>query len=86
MNIDCGLLKYALITCIDVAEGLRIAVDKREPTGLNLNHQTMTWQEAMSHIWHCIGNACHLARFKGLGVCKTLTELAAHNQGCEALN
>ena len=32
MNIDCGLLKNALITGIDVAERLRIAVDKREPT------------------------------------------------------
>ena len=79
MNIDCGLLKYTLITGIDVAELLRIAVDKREPTGLNLNHQAMTWQETMGYIWHCISNACHIARFKGFGIGKTLTELASHH-------
>ena len=79
MNIDCGLLKHALITGIDVAEGLRIAIYKREPAGLNLNHQTMTWQEAMGYIWHRIGNACHLAWLKGLGIGKTLTEFAAHH-------
>ena len=79
MNIDCGLLKYALITGIDIAERLWIAVDKREPTGLNLNHQTMTWQETMGHIWHRIGNACHLAWFKRFGFGKILTELAAHH-------
>ena len=48
----CGWLERALVARVDIAEGLRIAIDEREPGALHLHHHAMALAEAMANVWH----------------------------------
>src|SRR5262249_11039281 len=57
-----GLLKILLVRLVDVAEGLRVAIDQREPRALNLDHDAMPASEGVEDVWHRPIDGCGFAR------------------------
>lgn len=45
-----GLLKIGFGGVVDVDEFLRVAIDKRKPTALNLNHDLVSRSECVMYI------------------------------------
>ena len=46
-----GLLEVVRLGEVDVRDiGLRIAIDEREPSALNLDHQTMSLLKAVQYV------------------------------------
>src|SRR2546423_141696 len=63
----------------DVHEGLRVAIDQREPRALHLHHHAMTAPEGVKDVRDWEFNLRNLARLEWFGLLKTAAKFAAKN-------
>ena len=62
-----SFLKISLAGFVDVDKFLRVAIDKREPCALNLNHDAMSFFEGVRNARHRVFDFRDLVRFERLG-------------------
>ena len=48
----CCFLKIIRIYSWYFGKGLRVPIDQRKPTTLDLDHDAMTFPKCMVHVWH----------------------------------
>ncbi len=73
------LPKVRLGRVVDVAEGLRVAVDDREPRALDLHHDPVTLAEAVELVAQVELDRRDRTGDEGLGLREAISELAAEH-------
>ena len=66
VNLNLAWPEIPVAAFIDVAEGLWVAVNQREPSALNLNHQPVSGKERVGYVGQTEPHLCHLAWYKWL--------------------
>ena len=72
-------LKIAGSSVINIDKRLRITVDEREPTSLDLNHQSMPAQERMINVLEGKANASRPVRLERFGAFQALAKFPPHH-------
>src|SRR5215813_14239069 len=73
-----GLLEVLVFGLIDVHELLRIAVDQREPSALDMDHYSMALLESVIDVGHREGNVRNFVRLHRLRLRPTIAVFRAH--------